>query len=289
MEINLISFIFLILNYKNYSYIESRLIYFLIQTIASIILIFRLIFNEFYKFLIMFIILRLFIKVGIAPFHFWLILIIDLINWIIIYLLLTWQKIGPLLIFHEFNNIKFIIYFLVFTLLIGSIIGLNYSSLKKIITYSSINQIRWIIISLILINKIFKFYFIIYIYLILIIFYVFNFFNLKNIFNLINLKKNNLITIFIFTTLISLGGLPPFIGFYPKLIIINLLNNSYIILVIILITLISLFYYLRIIISTIIINSLNLNFLNKNNKLNIIIIRINIINNIILLFIIIIY
>lgn len=291
LEINLISFIFLIINYKNYFSIESRIFYFIAQTIASIIFLISIIFSLFYNLFFFFVLLSIIIKIGMAPLHFWVIIIIDKLSWILIYLLLTWQKLGPLILLFKYNNINnnTIFIFIIFSIFIGSLMGLNYSSLKKILAYSSINQLRWISISLIIFNKIFKIYFIIYIYLILIniIYFIYN--NLNFIFQLINFKNIKL-NIIIFLNLISLGGLPPFLGFFPKLIIIKLINNSIIIILIIFFTLISLFYYLRIILSRIILNSIKLYILTiKKNKNLIYITNIRIIRNLTLILFFILY
>lgn len=215
-------------------------------------------------------IISLLIKLGRAPFHYWVPLIREGINWYIFYLLVTWQKIGPLLIIYLINNYNYLIIFILLSSIIGSIIGLNNSSIKKILSFSSINQISWIISALILTNKIWNIYIIIYFYLILTIIYRINFFNIKKIneIYLLNNLKNKFSLIFIFINLLSLGGLPPFLGFFPKIIIIFKLNNNFLILFLILFTLIALFFYFRIIYSIFIFNSIKLNILLniKNNK-----------------------
>lgn len=239
--------------------------------------------------MIIIIIFSLFLKIGIAPLHFWIIVIIEKLIWEINYLLLTWQKIAPLTLYYQFNNNKFIIFFSIFRMFIGSIIGLNYSSLKKIIAFSSINQLRWIIISLFIFIKLSKLYYFFYIYIILVTIFSFKIFNLKYIYQFISLK-NNFTNIIIFINLLSLGRLPPFIGFFPKLIIINLLNNSIFLLLIILFTLITLYYYIRIILCTIILNSLKLNITtyNYSKKINLFS-KLNLINNLFILILLLIY
>lgn len=162
LEINLVSFISFMLNNKYSLSIESSLIYFLIQTIASIIIIFCLLLRIYFKKIIFFILLTLIIKINISPFHFWLLLLIEGINWINILILLTWQKLAPLIIIYYLNILNYILIFIILSIFIRFIIGLNYYSIKKIICFSSINQIRWLIISLKLINLIWKTYIILY-------------------------------------------------------------------------------------------------------------------------------
>lgn len=85
-------------------------------------------------------------------------------------------------------------------------------------------------------------------------------FNLKYLNQLYNLNlKNKFIKLFIFINFLSLGGLPPFLGFYPKLLIILKTNNFILIIIIIIFTIISLFIYLRIIFSFLILNSIKIN------------------------------
>lgn len=276
LEINLISFIALNLNYRFYLSIESSLIYFIIQSIASSIIIFSILISIFYKNLNFILFISLILKIRIAPFHYWLLIIVERINWINILILLTWQKLGPIIILLNLNLSINIIYtyIIIYSIIIGSLIGIKYISLKKIISFSSINQLRWLILSLILINKIWKIYFIIYFLILLTIILLLNKLNLNFIYQIFNLNfKNNIFIIsFLIINLISLIGIPPLIGFLPKLLIILKFNSNLIIIILIFFSLFSSFYYLRIFIPIIIINSkkifnwikkLNINYLLK--------------------------
>lgn len=212
-------------------------------------------------------------------------LIIEGLDWLKIFLLLTWQKINPLIILYYNYLFNFLILFIIISLILGSITGLNFSSLKKIISFSSINQISWIILRLIN-NKLLKIYLIFYFFLIWIIVKSIIIFNLKYLNQIYNLNiKNKFIKLFIFINFLSLGGLPPFLGFYPKLLIIIKTNNFLIIFLIIIFTIISLFIYLRIIFSLLILNSIKINKINIkiNFKKKLNLIKIIIFNNFFLL------
>lgn len=203
------------------------------------------------------------------------------------FFLLTWQKINPLIILILLlkNYIINLNLFILSSLIIGSISGLNYSSFKKIISFSSINQLRWIIIRLIN-NKLIKLFIIFYLLLIWIIIKSIKLFKLKFLNQLFNLKpKIKFIKLFIFINFLSLGGLPPFLGFFPKIFIILKINNNFIIFFIVSFTLISLFIYIRIIYSILIINSIKINKIIKNNNNNkfFILIKLRIINNFLLI------
>ena len=200
------------------------------------------------------------------------------------FFLLTLQKINPLILLFYNNFINFLIFFIILSIILRSISRLNYSSLKKIITYSSINQLRWLINSIFFL-KFLKIYFLFYFF---IIWSILKTFKLKKLFFLNQILKlnfnKNFFKIFIIINILSLGGLPPFLGFYPKLILIIKINNL-LILFIILFSLLILFIYIRLIITIIILNSIKLNKFYFNNNINKIktLINFNLINHILLI------
>lgn len=95
------------------------------------------------------------------------------------------------------------------------------------------------------------YYFILYIILLLPLIIIFNKTNNTQINHLNNINLSLLIQFCSFFLLLSLGGLPPFLGFLPKWIVIqNFLISNYLLnvltsLIIVLISLLTLFFYLR--------------------------------------------
>lgn len=259
---------------------EAAIKYFITQTIASSIIILAIILNlnilEFIPqdskiYLNIIINSGLIIKLGAAPFHFWFPEVIEGLNWNFCLIILTWQKIAPIILI--INNIRLNIftYIVIVTCsLISGIQGLNQIRLRKILTYSSINHIGWILASIIYSHSIWLLYFIIYSVIsinIILIFKNINIFYLKQLFYSIN--HNKIIKILFRINFLSLGGLPPFLGFLPKWLTINYLirNNLYILRTIIIIsTLITLYFYLRITFNSLIIYSSE--NLNNNFKIN---------------------
>lgn len=147
---------------------------------------------------------------------------------------------------------------------IGALGGLNQTSLRKLIAFSSINHLGWMLRNIINNENIFKIYFLLYSILsltVILIFMNFNMFNLNQIFSIS--IKNKIQKIFINIPLLSLGGLPPFLGFFPKWITIEtIMNLNFYFLIIFMVnfSLITLYFYIRISYSSFILNHNNLNW-----------------------------
>lgn len=138
--------------------------------------------------------------------------------------------------------------------------------------FSSINNLGWMLSSIIIRENLWLFYFCFYSFLnrlLCLIFFIFNIYFINQLF-ITNL--NSLIKISLIINFLSLGGLPPFIGFFPKWIVINfILKNNFLILtfIFVIIRLIILLYYIRIIYSSLIFNYLKLKWFKikiKNNS-----------------------
>nr|YP_010947293.1 NADH dehydrogenase subunit 2 [Smerkata fusca]WGO62320.1 NADH dehydrogenase subunit 2 [Smerkata fusca] len=269
MEINLLSFIPLISNSSNLMSSEASLKYFLTQSIASInflfIILFKLILIQNFELnnplISMIINSSLLMKMGSAPFHFWFPNIIEGLSWFNNFILMTWQKITPMILLSYYFNKNFLYLMIILNILIGAIGGLNQTSLRKLMAFSSINNLGWMIFSIMISENLWLMYFLMYSFLISImcfLFYILNMFFINQLFiNNINFMiKMNLLINFL-----SLGGLPPFLGFLPKWIIINFLmiNKLYLLTIIfILSSLIIIFFYIRIIYSCFMFNYLKM-------------------------------
>nr|WIM00474.1 NADH dehydrogenase subunit 2 [Elymnias malelas] len=260
LEINLLSFIPLISSPNNLMNSEASLKYFLTQSIASINFLFSIIMNlflmkNFFMDNIISILMNssLLMKMGSTPFHFWFPNIIEGLSWFNCFILMTWQKISPMILLFYYFNVNFIMFIMILNVLIGAIGGFNQTSLRKIMAFSSINNLGWMLSALLISETLWMMYFLLYSFLISImcfLFYLMNIFYLNQMFNF---NINFSIKISIMINFLSLGGLPPFLGFFPKWLIINfmILNNSFIIsFFFIMMSLITLMFYIRIIYSS---------------------------------------
>nr|AML26781.1 NADH dehydrogenase subunit 2 [Scarabaeidae sp. BMNH 1274752] len=292
LEINLLSIIPLMNNSKNLMTTEAMMKYFISQTLASMILLFAIIMmsmNFMYNinmnyYFTMILNTALFLKLGAAPFHFWFPEVMEGLNWNNCFIMLTWQKIAPMiLIMYNSMNTMYMSIIIIISSIISGIMGMNQISLRKIMAYSSINHISWMLSSLMFMETIWFYYFIIYSIInfnIIIIFKKMNLFYIKQLIN----SMNNLIMIkfFFILNFLSLAGLPPFLGFMPKWLTIQILidNNFYsMIFILIIMTLMTMYFYLRIIMSTILLSSnkitlknnlkINMNYINMINFITI--------------------
>nr|YP_010326869.1 NADH dehydrogenase subunit 2 [Olene inclusa]UNP54121.1 NADH dehydrogenase subunit 2 [Olene inclusa] len=276
LEINLLSFIPLISNSNNLLSNEASLKYFLTQSIASInfltfILLKMILFKNFEMnfFLSIMINSSMLMKMGSTPFHFWFPNIVEGLSWFNNFILMTWQKITPMIILSYYLNKNFIIIIIMLNVVISALGGLNQISLRKLMAFSSINNLSWMMAALIISENLWLFFLLIYSFMISIICFMFNMMNMYYINQLFINNLNPMIKINMLINFLSLGGLPPFIGFLPKWIIINyLINNQlyFMTFIMIMMSLIILFYYIRIIYSTLMFNYLKLKWFKLNIK-----------------------
>nr|WDA93997.1 NADH dehydrogenase subunit 2 [Apotropina sp.] len=276
LEINLLSFIPLMSD-NNLMSTEASLKYFLTQALASTILLFSFIlmmntenFLNFNKnnFTNLMILSSLLLKLGAAPFHFWFPNIIEGLSWTNSFILMTWQKIAPFSLMTYLITNDLIIVTAMLSVIFGALGGLNQSLLRKLMAFSSINHLGWMISSLILNQNIWLMYFIFYSFLLFNMTFMFNIWKIFHINSMFSMfMDTNSKKFMMMFNLLSLGGLPPFLGFMPKWIVINLLtlNEQYLLtFILISFTLVTLYFYLRICYSGFMLSNYEPIWINKN-------------------------
>nr|QWT29582.1 NADH dehydrogenase subunit 2 [Abraxas latifasciata] len=278
LEINLMSFIPLISKSNNLLASEAALKYFLTQSIASINFLFYIIlklilFKNYETNNIMSLMINssMLMKMGAAPFHFWFPNIVEGLSWFNNFILMTWQKITPMILMSYYFNKNLLIISIFLNIIIGTIGGLNQSSLRKMMAFSSINNLGWMISSLMISETLWMFYLLMYSFLVSIM--CFLFYTLSSYFTnqLFIMNAKPMIKINLLINLLSMGGLPPFLGFFPKWIVINFLMMNNLMLmtfIFIMMSLIMLFFYVRIIYSSFMMNYLKMKWFKMNFKNN---------------------
>nr|YP_514785.1 NADH dehydrogenase subunit 2 [Sepioteuthis lessoniana]BAE80051.1 NADH dehydrogenase subunit 2 [Sepioteuthis lessoniana] len=257
LELNLMGFLPLINIKGKVLEAEASIKYFIIQSVSSSVLIISSIIMYFLTMswysmftntiISTFIMMSLIMKLGGAPLHFWLPSITKQMSWLILFMILTWQKIAPLFMLTLLNtNLSPLMLISISSTIVGSLMALNQTNLQLIMTYSSISHLGWML-SMILINSTLTVtYFIIYIIISLPLFNKLSMTTGNHLFMLTQTnKKDTLDTI---SLILSLAGLPPLLGFMSKLtILISLVNMKMMMVTVLLLlgTLISLYFYLN--------------------------------------------
>nr|YP_008080759.1 NADH dehydrogenase subunit 2 [Coendou insidiosus]AFQ55791.1 NADH dehydrogenase subunit 2 [Coendou insidiosus] len=268
LEMNMLAIIPILMNKTNPRSTEAATKYFLIQATASMMLLMSImitmmysgqwsIFNPQDKMITFFLTLSLMMKLGLAPFHFWVPEVTQGVNLLSGMILLTWQKIAPLSILFQLSpmiNQPLILSSAILSVLLGGWGGLNQTQLRKILAYSSIAHLGWMLAILNYKPSIMLLNLLIYITLTISMFLTLHINNNKTTLSLSHTwNMSPLLTSTILITLLSLGGLPPLTGFVPKWIIIQeMVKNNNIIMPTLLsmAALLNLYFYMRLVYSS---------------------------------------
>nr|QCT05089.1 NADH dehydrogenase subunit 2 [Microgale fotsifotsy] len=265
LEMNMFAIIPLITKPHSPRSTEAATKYFLIQASASMMLLMAASINFMYsgqwtlintdhQTACTILLIALMMKLGMAPFHFWVPEVAQGTLLPTSMIILTWQKLAPISIMYQMApsfNQNIILTSAILSILVGGWGGLNQTQLRKIMAYSSIAHMGWMAAvltfnpSLMLLNL-----------LLYIIFTLASFTILMNYSttstSTLSMAWNNhpLMITMLLTVLMSMGGLPPLSGFIPKWLIIDeLIKNGNIILptTMAIMALLNLYFYMRLI------------------------------------------
>nr|UZG66029.1 NADH dehydrogenase subunit 2 [Sclerotia substriata] len=277
LEINLLSMI-PIMQEKYILSSDSSINYFITQGAASTIILMSIIVMMWYinftsnlnenSNMIMIMNSGFLLKMGMAPLHFWFPEVLDGLYWYNCMLMLTWQKIARMvLMMYNMESSLFYSIIIITGMIIWSIMSMIQISMRKLMTFSSINNMGWMMAAMMTENTVWMIYFAIYSMITIniammmkIIFYM------NQLFPTINISPS--MKMFIMLNFLSLSGIPPFLGFLPKWMVIQTLiskNMFLLTIMMIMFTLILIYVYMRIAMSALV---MKINQWNWNLKLN---------------------
>nr|YP_001491397.1 NADH dehydrogenase subunit 2 [Ostracion immaculatus]BAF51921.1 NADH dehydrogenase subunit 2 [Ostracion immaculatus] len=240
LEMNTLAIIPLMAQHHHPRAVEATTKYFLTQATAAAMLLFASTTNAWlsgqweiqqmsHPLPITMITIALALKIGLAPLHSWLPEVLQGLDLTTGLILSTWQKLAPfaLLLQLQPTNSTILIILGLTSTLVGGWGGLNQTQLRKILAYSSIAHLGWMILviqfspSLTLLTLLTYF---------IMTFSTFLVFKLNQATNINTLAtswaKNPVLTSLTPLMLLSLGGLPPLTGFMPKWLILQELTKQ---------------------------------------------------------------
>nr|WPS67151.1 NADH dehydrogenase subunit 2 [Notopterus notopterus] len=196
--------------------------------------------------------LALALKIGLAPLHFWMPEVLQGLDLTTGLILSTWQKLAPFALIYQISpnmNCTLLVLMGLASTLIGGWGGLNQTQTRKIMAYSSIAHLGWMITVLQFMPNLTTLNLAIYISMTSAIFLTLKNMSATKINTMATTwSKTPALTATTMLCLLSLGGLPPLTGFMPKWLILQELTKQNLPLLATLMAmsaLLSLFFYLR--------------------------------------------
>nr|ADO66052.1 NADH dehydrogenase subunit 2 [Pelophylax epeiroticus]WIF19799.1 NADH dehydrogenase subunit 2 [Pelophylax epeiroticus]WIF19801.1 NADH dehydrogenase subunit 2 [Pelophylax epeiroticus]WIF19802.1 NADH dehydrogenase subunit 2 [Pelophylax epeiroticus]WIF19803.1 NADH dehydrogenase subunit 2 [Pelophylax epeiroticus] len=196
--------------------------------------------------------IALMMKLGLAPLHFWMPEVLQGISLPTGLILSTWQKIAPMTLLLQTShlaNLHLTIILGLTSILIGGWGGIGQTQLRKIMAFSSIGHLGWMIVILKFNPDLTLFNFVFYIIMTASMFLSLTTISATKMSEVsTSWSKTPTLTASTLLILLSLAGLPPLTGFAPKLLItLELVKQDATLLaaLIMLASLLALFFYLR--------------------------------------------
>lgn len=242
LEVNMLSFLVIIYKRYNQDVVESCLKYFFVQRLGSAVILSMFYLNRRELSDIVFFVIGY--RIGAAPFYFWFPSVCGRLGWLSCLILLIFQKIIPLMLVVIF--IRWLRWVIIITSLVCGVFGsFNQSDIKQLFSYSSIHHLGWIFLCNLCSD---------YVWILYLAMYAFVIFGLVMI-----LLKDDVIYIdrvekgkskvWFGLGILSIGGIPPILGFFLKWMAFKFIINISIIFVLVLVfTSVLMFYiYFRVV------------------------------------------
>nr|AAX97618.1 NADH dehydrogenase subunit 2 [Rhyacotriton variegatus] len=263
LEINTLAMVPLMSKMHHPRSTEAATKYFLIQASASALILFTIMLNAWLsgewtmlnmqtQLSTVILTLAMIMKLGVAPLHFWLPDVLQGLDMMTCLILSTWQKLAPMALFLQINqnlNYNLLMSIGILSTLVGGWGGLNQTQFRKIMAFSSIAHLGWMMLILPFMSSLTLMNLVLYIMLTTTMFLMIM--NMKAI-NISKMTyswmKTPVLTTMMMMILMSMGGLPPTSGFMPKWLIIEELTKQNMMsaaTLTMMSALLSLFFYLR--------------------------------------------
>nr|YP_009019487.1 NADH dehydrogenase subunit 2 [Amphiascoides atopus]AHB52770.1 NADH dehydrogenase subunit 2 [Amphiascoides atopus] len=217
MELNLLCFVFLLLVINDDCY--SAVKYFLIQALGSILFLLSLMLEMTisYSLFIIILLLAILLKLAMAPFQFWLVNLVKDINWLSFFFISVFQKLLPLYVFMlVLSDVSGAVALI--GVMVASWGGMVTSQLKVMLIYSSVLGVAWMISSQSYSLALF------FLFAYMVAFYYLGHLlwsmEAQTSGELGTWGLSSISRVGVFLSFLSMAGMPPFLGFFPKIFII---------------------------------------------------------------------
>nr|YP_010478423.1 NADH dehydrogenase subunit 2 [Nesophrosyne sp. 246 GMB-2012]UVI59867.1 NADH dehydrogenase subunit 2 [Nesophrosyne sp. 246 GMB-2012] len=250
LELVLMSFVPLMQN-ENLLSAEAMIKYFIVQSIASTMFLFSIaimlvgdsMMNELNETILT---TSLLIKLGSAPFHSWVLAVVEPLSIFPLTTMLTVMKLPPLVVMHQINT-KFLTIPILSGMLISSVACLNQTSIRSTLGYSSIYNMS---LMMIILPSMIETTMFLTIYTMMMILLAKSIKTMKiNYINqMISNNFNNWLSMTFWLNMLSMAGFPPLMGFFIKMMVMQKAtceNQTITMLILLMTSMLVLLFYMR--------------------------------------------
>ena len=246
LELNFICFVRLLRQEFRVANRNGNLYYFLIQRLGRVFILLRILIFLIWNIKLFSLIFfsAILLKLGSAPFQFWYLKLIQKISWKNIWLLSVWQKFIPLILL-KFSSSVILILFGAINVLTRRLSSVKQKKIKKILGLSSLFSLGWVI-SVIALSEIWLWFILGYGLVLINLILSLISTQLLSVENLESSLRNPINLLVFFLNLLIVRGIPPFIVFYLKILILSLLIefSFFIVLIYLIISVFIIYIYL---------------------------------------------
>nr|YP_009306436.1 NADH dehydrogenase subunit 2 [Ricania speculum]AOP19357.1 NADH dehydrogenase subunit 2 [Ricania speculum] len=220
MEINLMAFLPILTKSKSMK--DQPMKYFIIQSLASSMMLMSMLMNSMTESPLsasIMLMSSLLMKMGLIPFHMWVPMIMKTMTWENCLIIMTIQKIIPTMLVSQLTSLKLMMLPICASMIFAPVMAIKQLSLKTIMAYSSISNSPWMIMALVNSKSLFLMFFSVYTLVSFLITKKFKEMNMIFMNQMNSKTKKKSMSIII--NILSMSGMPPMMGFFPKWLILQ--------------------------------------------------------------------